>query len=316
MSPDAQGELETLLVIVGPTAAGKTDLSLRLGQALGGEVISADSRLFYRGMDIGTAKPTPGELARVRHHLIDVAAPDETVGLADFQERAASSIADVHARGKLPMLVGGTGQYVRAVVEGWRVPRVPPDPCLRAELEALAERGGADRLHARLVELDPAAAQRIDYRNLRRVIRALEVCIVTGQPISEQQRRQSPPYRTLQIGLTLARETLYARVDRRVDRMMAVGLEREVHALLRAGYGWDLPSMSGLGYGQFRSYFEGQGTLDEVVTEIKRATRRFIRQQYNWFRLDDPAIRWLDVTESTVGEIEVLVARRLAGETQ
>ena len=311
-----QGELETLLVIVGPTAVGKTELSLRLGQTLGGEVVSADSRLFYRGMDIGTAKPTPGELARVRHHLIDVAAPDETVGLAEFQERAASAIADAHARGKLPMLVGGTGQYVRAVVEGWRVPRVPPDPCLRAELEVLAERDGADRLHARLAALDPAAAQRIDYRNLRRVIRALEVCIVTGQPISEQQRRQSPPYRTLQIGLTLARESLYARVDRRVDTMITTGLEREVRALLRAGYGWDLPSMSGLGYEQFRSYFEGRGTLDEVVAEIKRATRRFIRQQYNWFRLNDPAIRWLDVTESTVEGIEALVARRLAGETQ
>ena len=310
------GGVGPLLIIVGPTAVGKTDLSLRLGGALVGEVVSADSRLFYRGMDIGTAKPTPEELARVRHHLIDIAAPDETVGLAEFCERAASAIREVHTRGKLPMLVGGTGQYVRAVVEGWQVPRVPPDPRLRAKLEADAERDGADRLHARLVDLDPVAAQGIDYRNLRRVIRALEVCLITGRPISEQQRRQPPPFRILQIGLTMAREALYARVDRRVDRMMAAGLEREVHSLLKAGYGWELPSMSGLGYGQFRAYFDGLDTLDDVVMQIKRATRRFIRQQYNWFRPRDPAIFWVDVLKATLGEIDASVAILLAGETQ
>ena len=309
------GGVGPLLIIVGPTAVGKTDLSLRLGGALGGEVVSADSRLFYRGMDIGTAKPTLEQRACVRHHLIDIAAPDETVGLADWQERVAAAIGEAHARGKLPMLVGGTGQYVRAVVEGWQVPRVPPDPRLRAELEATAERDGPAILHARLVDLDPAAARSIDHRNLRRVIRALEVCLITGQPISEQQLRKPPPYRILQVGLTLAREALYARVDRRVDSMMAAGLEEEVNSLLKMGYGWDLPAMSGLGYGQFRPYFEGLGTLDDVATQIKRATRRFIRQQYSWFRLRDPAIYWVDVSELTPDEIATSVVRWFAGET-
>ena len=303
-----------LVVIVGPTAVGKTALSLHLAGPLNGEVISADSRLFYRGMDIGTAKPTPEERARVPHHLIDIAEPDETVGLAEFQEWAYSAIEDIHARGKLPLLVGGAGQYVRAVVEGWRVPRVPPDPALRAELEAQAEREGATALHVRLALLDPAAAQRIDPRNVRRVIRALEVCLITGQPISEQQRKQLPPYSILQIGLTMERATLYARADQRVEAMMAAGLEDEVRRLVRAGYGWNLPAMSGLGYGQFRAYFEGRATLEEAVAEIKRATRRFIRHQYNWFRPDDPATRWFDVTETTVGEIEVVVEMWLAGD--
>jgi len=266
--------------------------------------VSADSRLFYRGMDIGTAKPTFEERARIPHHLIDIAEPDETVGLAEFQQQAYLAIADIHARGKLPLLVGGTGQYVRAIVEGWCIPRVPPDPAIRAELETQAQREGATTLHARLAQLDPEAARRIDPRNVRRVIRALEVCLITGQPISEQQRKHPPPYHILQIGLTMKRATLYARADQRVDMMIEVGLEDEVRRLLEAGYSWDLPAMSGLGYVQFRPYFEGQATLEEVVTEIKRATRRFIRHQYNWFHPDDPAIRWFDAAETTAKEIE------------
>jgi tRNA dimethylallyltransferase len=300
-----------LLVIVGPTAVGKTALSLHLAEVLQGEVVSADSRLFYRGMDVGTAKPTPEERARVPHHLIDIAGPGETVGLAEFQELAYATIGDIHACGKLPLLVGGTGQYVRAVVEGWRVPRVPPDPALRARLEAQAGREGAAALHARLAQLDPDAAGRLDPRNVRRVIRALEVCLITGRPISQQQRKQPPPYRILQVGLTMERAALYARADRRVEAMIAAGLEEEVRRLVEAGYGWDLPAMSGLGYAQFRPYFEGRATLEQVVAEIRRATRRFIRHQYNWFRLNDRAIRWFDVTETTPEEIERAVVEWL-----
>jgi tRNA dimethylallyltransferase len=300
VSRDPQSAIRNpLLVIVGPTAVGKTALSLHLAERLSGEIVSADSRLLYRGMDIGTAKPTPEERARVPHHLIDIAAPDETVGLAEFQDLAYRAIADIQARKKLPLLVGGTGQYVRAIVEGWCIPRVPPDPALRAELEAQAEREGADPMHARLAQLDPDAAQRIDPRNVRRVIRALEVCLVTGRPISEQQRREPPPYAILQIGLTMERESLYARVDQRIEAMADAGLEDEVRRLRQAGYEWELPAMSGLGYVQFRPYFEGQATLEDIVTEIKRATRRFIRHQYNWFRLGDPAIRWFDVTQGS-----------------
>jgi len=294
-----------LVSLVGPTAVGKTALSIELAERLDGEVVSADSRLFYRGMDIGTAKPTPDERARVPHHLIDIADPDETVGLADFLRLAQEAIADIHARGRLPILVGGTGQYVRAVIEGWAPPAVPPDPALRAELEAQARCEGAQALHERLAALDPTAAARIDPRNVRRVIRALEVCLLTGQPCSA--RRASPPYRTLSIGLTMERSALYARADARIEAMMAAGLPEEVRRLVEAGYGWRLPAMSGLGYIQFQPYFEGQATLEQVAQEMRRATRRFIRHQYNWFRLDDPRIRWFDAAQTTSEEIAEVI---------
>jgi tRNA dimethylallyltransferase len=298
---------DALLVIVGPTAVGKTALSLRLAKALAGEVISADSRLFYRGMDVGTAKPTPEERARIPHHLIDIADPDQTIGLAEFQEQAYAAIAGVLSRGKLPLLVGGTGQYVRAVVEGWQIPRVPPDPGLRAALEAQAELEGNEALHARLADLDHVAAERIDPRNVRRVIRALEVCLITGQPISELQHKHPPTYPIIQIGLTRARPDLYTRADQRVEAMLDAGLVDEVRRLVDAGYSWELPAMSGLGYAQFKPYFEGQASLEEVVAEIKRATRRFIRHQYSWFRLGDPAIHWYDVSTVDSQEIEARV---------
>jgi len=229
------------------------------------------------------------------------------VGLAEFQDQAYAVIDDALIRGKLPLLVGGTGQYVRAVVQGWRIPRVPPDAGLRAELEAEAEREGHEALHRQLACLDPTAAKRIDPRNVRRVIRALEVCTITGRPISEQQGKRPPPYRIKQIGLTMEREALYARADARIEAMVAAGLEEEVRGLVDAGYGWDLPAMSGLGYVQFKPYFEGEATLEEVVEEIKRATRRFIRHQYNWFRPSDPAIQWFDAAETSPAAIESVV---------
>ncbi len=302
-----------MLVVVGPTAVGKTALSLALAERLNGEVVSADSRLFYRGMDIGTAKPTAEERARAPHHLIDIADPDETVGLAQFRRLAAAAIADIEARGRLPLLVGGTGQYVRAVVEGWSPPAVRPDPALRAELEAQAGREGPAALHERLAALDPAAAAQIDLRNVRRVVRALEVCLVSGEPFSAQRVQAPPPYRLLQIGLTMERAALYARVDARIQCMVAAGLVDEVRQLREAGYDWELPSMSGLGYVQFHPYFEGQATLEQVVVEIQRATRTLIRRQYNWFRLGDPRIRWFDASWTAPAEVEAVVRGELAG---
>jgi len=301
-----------LVVIVGPTAVGKTALSLHLAQVLNGEVVSADSRLFYQGMDVGTAKPSLDERGFVRHHLVDIVAPDKTVGLAEFQERAYRAIEGIHSRQHCPLLVGGTGQYVRAIVEGWQIPRVAPAPELRARLQAEADLRGAVTLHRRLAELDPSAASRIDHRNVRRVIRALEVCIVTGKPISEQQKKVPPPYRVLQVGLTMARDILYVRVDQRVDRMMVSGLLQEVKRLVDDGYGWELPAMSGLGYLQFKPYFEGEADLKDVVAEIKRVTRVLIRRQYNWFRLSDPMIRWFDAACTTTGVIEAEVCQWLA----
>lgn len=283
-----------LVVIVGPTAVGKTAVSLRLAERLGGEIVSADSRQVYRGMDVGTAKATSQERVRVLHHLIDVVDPDETLTLAQFQRLAYAAIDDILARGRLSLLVGGSGQYIRAVVEGWGVPEVAPQARLRAALERLR----SDELARWLVALDPVAAGRIDRRNRRRVIRALEVTLVTGWPISALQRKSPPPYRVLQVGLTLARPLLYQRIDARVERMMEAGLLDEVRRLAER-YGWRVPAMSGLGYAQLGAHLRGELTLDEAVAAIKRETRRFVRQQANWFKLDDPAIHWFDVTLGT-----------------
>jgi tRNA dimethylallyltransferase len=285
-----------LIVVVGPTAVGKTETAVRLCGDFQGEIISADSRQVYRELDIGTAKPTPEEQSLAVHHLIDVVDPDQMLGLAEFQEMAYTAINDVLSRDRVPFLVGGTGQWVKGVNEGWGIPRVPPDYALRAELEAEAERDGPQLLHARLAGVDPDAAARIDYRNVRRVIRALEVYLKTGVPISQQRLAQPPSYRILQIGLTMPREMLYARVDARVDRMLEKGLLVEVSRLANQGYSLDLPAMSGLGYRQTGQHLAGEISLDEAIRLIKKETRRFVRQQYNWFRLDDPTIHWFDVS--------------------
>jgi len=285
-----------LIAIVGPTGVGKTALALQLTQALDGEIVSADSRQIYRYMDIGTAKPTPEELSLVPHHLIDVLDPDEPFSLAEFQERAYAAIEDVLSRGRLPFLVGGTGQYVRAVIEGWKIPRVPPDEDLRARLYAQEEEKEGS-LYDRLIALDPAAEDLIDRRNVRRVVRALEVCLKSGRPFSEQRGKSPPPYRIVQVGLTMEREALYERVDARIEDMVARGLVQEVQGLLDRGYTWDLPAMSSLGYVQLKDHLSGSGTCEDSIALIKKETRRLIRQQYNWFRLTDARILWLDATQ-------------------
>lgn len=293
-----------LLVIVGPTAVGKTALAIRLAQEFAGEIVSADSRQIYRGLDIGADKPTPQQRALAPHHLLDVVDPDEVLSLAQFQELAYGAIESIQSRRRLPILVGGTGQWLWAVVEGWGVPRVPPDARLRAELEAEAARVGRAGLHAQLAAVDPEAAQKIDPRNLRRVIRALEVYRQTGQPISQHQRKQAPPYQILIIGLTRSRHELYRRIDQRIEQMMARGLVVEVERLVEAGYGWDQPAMSGLGYRQIGQFLRGEVTLAEAVALIKKETRRFVRQQYNWFRLADPRIHWFELAAEAVEPAE------------
>lgn len=273
-----------LLAIVGPTAVGKTALGIAIAQRIGGEIVSADSRQIYRTMDIGTAKPTPAERAAAPHHLIDICDPDEPFSLATYQDLALEAIRSIVARGRVPLLVGGTGQYLAAVLEGWQIPRVAPQPELRATLEREAAERGVAALHARLAAVDPVAAERIAPTNVRRVIRALEVYEMTGQPISAQQRRQPPPYRIRTIWLTRSRAELYARADARVDAMIAAGLVDEVAALLAAGYDWELPSMSSLGYIQFRPYFEGRSSLASCIERLKFDTHNFIRRQAAWFR--------------------------------
>ena len=289
---------EPLVVILGPTAVGKTGLAIQLALALNGEIVNADSRQVYRYMDIGTAKPSREELAAVPHHLIDVVTPDQPYTLAEYQRAAYQAITGILARGKLPLLVGGTGQYLTAVIEGWNIPAVSPSAELRAELEDFAATHGARALHDRLRAADPAAAARIDYRNVRRVIRALEVWMLTGTPISALQRKSPPPYRILQIGLSRPRGDLYARIDARIAQMLAAGLENEVRALLQAGYTWDCPAMSGLGYAQWQPYLAGEITLEQVVQAIQRETRAFARRQYTWFRGHDTGIRWFDLSQT------------------
>ena len=245
------------------------------------------------------------------HHLLDVVDPDQVLSLARFQERAYAVIEAVHRRGRLPVLVGGTGQWIQAVVEGWNIPRVPPDPTLRAELEARARTIGPDAFHAELAEIDPEAAEKLDARNVRRVVRALEVYQKTGLPISQHQSKTPPPYQILQIGLTRPRDILYRRIDQRIDDMMKRGLVEEVKGLVEAGYGWREPAMSGLGYRQIGQYLRGEVDLDEAVALIRKETRRFARQQYNWFRLDDPGIHWFDLSQGlteTYHEIKEVVA--------
>ena len=283
-----------LLVILGPTAVGKTSLSLALAVAQGGEIVSADSRLLYKGMDIGTDKPGQEARRRVRHHLIDICRPDETVTLGQYQRLAYGRIENILQRGCLPILAGGTGQYVRAVVEGWGIPEVPPQEELRHALVAL----DGEELFRWLQQLDPASAESIDPRNTRRLIRALEVTLVTGRPISALQSKQVPEYTIKLIGLTCEREELYRRIDLRVDRMMAEGLLDEVERLRQRGYGRELPSMSGLGYRQLWAYLAGESTLDKAVERIKFETHRYVRQQYTWFRPGDPHITWFDVQVS------------------
>lgn len=296
-----------LVAILGPTAVGKTALALRLAERFPVEVVSADSRQVYRGMDIGTAKPSQTERAKVRHWLLDVVDPDEPFTLAQYQRLSYEAIEDIHRRGRLPLLVGGTGLYVRAVLDGLCIPEVAPNPVLRAELERQAEQEGHLALHARLRGLDPVAAERIDARNVRRVIRALEVCYALGRPISAAQTAIPPPFAQLRIGLALPREQLYQRIDTRIDAMIEAGLVAEVQGLLARGYHRDLQSMSGLGYRQVAQYLLGEVALEESVALIRRDTRRFVRQQANWFRADDPAIEWFEASDQP----EQAVAARL-----
>ena len=285
---------EPVVAIVGATATGKSALALELAAALSGEIVSVDSRLLYRGMDIGTAKPTSAERSRVVHHLIDVADPDETWSLARYQEAVSHVVPRILADGHLPFLVGGTGQYMRAVLEGWNPPERAFDTAIRARLEAEAKAGRGEALVARLQHVDPASAARIDPRNLRRVIRALEVYESSGDPAGARSRRQSPMFDAVQLGLGLPRPELYDRIDRRIDSMIEAGLVEEVRGLLARGYDRRLPSMSAIGYGEIAAHLAGETDLTEAVRRIRSATRRFVRHQANWFRRTDPSIRWFN----------------------
>lgn len=292
-----------LIVIIGPTAVGKTSLSIQLAKAVEGEIVSADSRLFYKGMDIGTAKPSQYDLAQVPHHLIDVATPDQEWSLAMYLERAHQVIRDIHQRGSVPFLVGGTGQYIQAVVAGWDLPKTKPNPGLREILNQWADEVGIEGMRTRLAELDPESAAGIDGPNLRRIIRALEVILTSGRKFSEQRGKTGSPYHILQIGLIRPRDELYQRIDKRIEIMLSQGLEAEVKSLLDAGYTPDSSAMSAIGYKQIARYLLGESALEEAISQIKSKTRKYVRQQANWFSEDDPNINWFSVSNDPFDEI-------------
>ncbi len=300
-----------LIVVLGPTAVGKTGFAIHLARTLNGEIVGADSRQIYRYMDIGTAKPTVAEREQAKHHLVDFVEPDATLSLAQYQSAAYTAIDDIHTRSRLPLLVGGTGQYISAIVEGWSIPTVPPNDVLRAQLEAEAVARGNEALHSRLRAHDPEAAEKIHPNNVRRVVRALEVFIETGTPITELQRKQPPPYRVLQLGLTLERERLYERADTRVDKMIEAGFVDEVRRLHAMGYGRTLPAMSGLGYAELGAYLAGETSLPEATAQTKINTHDFIRRQYTWFKGHDTGIVWHNTAETMPHQLEVFVAEWL-----
>lgn len=298
-----------IILIIGPTAVGKTEIAIQLAERLNGEIVSADSRLFYRGMDIGTAKPSLEEQAGVPHHLIDIANPDEILSLAVFQQKAHEVITDIYTRKNLPFLVGGTGQYIRAVTEGWTPPEVEPDEHLREELTQQKEEHGIYWLHDKLEALDEEAANKIDPRNFRRTIRALEVIMTTGRKFSQQRGQSDSPYQLITIGLTRPRAELYERVDARIDAMFANGFLEEVKGLLEKGYSPTLPTMSAIGYRECVQVLEGKIKIEEAKQLIGRATRVFVRRQANWFKESDPTISWFRVEDGIVEAIEKNIRR-------
>jgi len=301
-----------LIAIVGPTASGKTSLAIGLAERLRGklgfEAVNADSRQVYRHMDIGTAKPTADEQAALPHHLIDVVYPDEPFGLATWLEMANEALESAWGRGHVPVLVGGTGQYAWALLEGWRVPSVPPQEDFRRELEGRAP----EELLAELREIDPESGAYIQPRNVRRVIRALEVYHATGKPFSHWRSKDPPRFGWLALGVRLTREALYERIDGRVDAMAEAGFLDEVRRLREMGYGCDLPAMSGIGYAEFCRHLDGEMTLEEAVERTKTGTHRLARHQNAWFKASDERIRWVEPGDDE--EAARLVEAFLAGE--
>jgi tRNA dimethylallyltransferase len=301
--------MKRLIAIVGPTGIGKSRLALHLALIFHGEIVSADSRQVYRYLDIGTAKPTPQELSLVPHHLIDIINPDEDFSLAQYLQLANQAITDIFQRGRLPILVGGTGLYVKAVLEGWHVPAVSPDREFRYNREKQASERNIDELYQELVITDPDAATKIDRRNVRRVIRALEVHARAGKAFSQLGRKKTPAFTPFIIGLTTDRAELYRMVDHRVDEMIARGLIQEVENLNKMGYNLNLPSMSGIGYRQAGQFLKGVLTLKEAAQKMKTETHRFIRHQYAWFRRDDTCIHWFDIKSQP----EVAIGKMVSG---
>jgi len=300
-----------VLALLGPTASGKTGMAVHLARHLPVEVISADSRQIRRGMRIGTAAPTAAERAAVRHHLVEVVEPDAPWTLRDFLAGAHAAIEDVLARGRVPLLLAGTGQYAWALLEGWRTPEVEPDPARRAELEALAQAAGPLPLYDRLLRVDEASALRIGRRNARRLIRALEIVEATGRPVPELGR-EPPPWPWHALGLRWPRRALYARADARVGEMFAAGLVAETRALID-DHGAEFEALRSIGYAEAARVVSGEWDVAEAMKHVRRNTHRLIRMQGRWFRAEDPRIAWVAGDDP---DAVLVAARRALGGAQ
>lgn len=290
---------QKIVIILGPTASGKTDLVVRLAEGLDGEIVNADSMQVYRGMDIGTAKPSPEVRHRVPHHLIDIADPDQEFSASDFRREAEKAIADIAGRGKNAFIVGGTGLYIKALLQGL-VDSPSGAGDVRLELEEEARRHGNDALLGELTRVDPVTAERLHPNDLVRIIRALEVYRMTGNPISQQRSShgfRGDYYCVLKLGLTVERRELYERINRRVERMMAAGLVDEVRTLLEHGFSTQLKALRSIGYRQICAYLSGEYSLDEGVRLIQRDTRHYAKRQMTWFK-NDNEINWVEYSDN------------------
>lgn len=297
-----------LIILTGPTAVGKTKLSIELAKAVNGEIISADSMQVYKHMDIGSAKIKKEEMCGVPHHLIDVLEPDEEFHVVRFQEMAKQAMEEIYAKRKVPILAGGTGFYIQAVVKDIDFSKETEKSPVREELEKLAEEKGYEYLHERLQQVDPKSAEKIHANNVKRVIRALEYFELTGKPISlhnEEEAAKESPYNVAYFVLNDVRERLYERIDARVDAMLQEGLVEEVSGLAKKGYTKDMVSMQGLGYKEILSYLDGSYTLDEAVYILKRDTRHFAKRQLTWFKREKDVI-WVNKQDFHYEENEIL----------
>ncbi|UAY71448.1 tRNA (adenosine(37)-N6)-dimethylallyltransferase MiaA [Bacillus paralicheniformis] len=285
-----------VIVLIGPTAVGKTKLSVMLAEHLNAEIISGDSMQIYKRMDIGTAKIKEEEMNGVPHHLIDIKEPTESFSVAEYQEIVRQKIAEIGRRGKLPMIVGGTGLYIQSVLYDYSFTEEASDPEFRAEMEALSDKRGAEYVHCLLKERDPGAAKAIHPNNKRRVIRALEIFHTTGKTMSEHMegQRKELLYTTALIGLTMEREVLYDRINSRVDQMMDEGLLNEVKQLYDENIR-NCQSVQAIGYKELYAYLEGRASLEEAVETLKRNSRRYAKRQLTWFR-NQMDVAWYDMT--------------------
>ena len=295
-----------IVVLVGPTAVGKTAASIALAQQLNGEIISGDSMQIYRGLDIGTAKITPEEMQGVTHHLLDIRDIEENFSAADFKVEADKVIADIHQRGKLPIIVGGTGFYINSLIYEYHFGEAITDEAYRTELQAFVDIHGKEALHQRLAEIDATTAARLHANDVKRVMRALEVYHVTGKPLSSmenQVNKQVLRYPTVYLGLGMERERLYERINQRVDLMMEQGLLEETKTALAKGVSPQAQSMTSLGYRQIIQYLQGEVSLEKAIELIKRDTRHFAKRQLTWFR-HDPNLIWVMKDGKTEEEVE------------